>query len=247
MTNMTESLWENTYRRMTFSFEGREATVILPESGEGGEWLLKTEYFEAFPALERELVRRGLARAHLATRNRVGTREEIEIKLAFADYLEREFGLAHRFVPIGMSCGGLQAVKLAAAAPARVPVLYLDAPVINFWSWPFGAGDCSTTAGERERREVLDAYGITMSEFLSFRDHPLDHLPTLTAHRIPTVLVYGDSDRTVPFPENGKLVLDAYRAAGAPIHVFCKEGGDHHPHGMPDPAPLADLIMHYLK
>ena len=144
-----------------------------------------------------------------------------------------------------MSCGGLQAVKLAGIAPERIPVLYLDAPVMNFLSWPFGLGDCRVDAGEAPQKEVLDAYGITRSELLSFRDHPLDHIPTLVKHRIPVVMVYGDSDRSVPYEENGRLLADAYRRANLPLHLFCKPGCGHHPHGLADPTPVVDLLDAY--
>ena len=244
---MTETLWEDEFRCLTFEFMEREATVIFPnERRAGNPWILKTEYFEAFPDTERAMLRRGYCRAHLKTRERCGTRTEQEAKLAFADYLEKELGLSHRFIPIGMSCGGLQAIKLAGIAPERIAALYLDAPVVNFWSWPFGMGDCERDVREEQKKELLDAYGMTMSDFIAFRDHPLDHIPTLVKNRIPVVMVYGDSDRSVPYPENGLLLERAYREAGLPISIFCKPGCGHHPHGMPDPEPIADLLARCL-
>lgn len=51
---------------------------------------------------------------------------------------------ANRGVLIGMSCGGLQAVKQAARHPGMVSLLYPDAPVINLLSCPFGLGDKGT-------------------------------------------------------------------------------------------------------
>ncbi len=243
---MTESLWEGEFRQLTFDFMGREATLIFPhDENKTSNWILKTEYFEAFPDTERAMLRRGWHRAHLKTRERCGTRPELEAKLAFADFLEREFGLSHRFIPIGMSCGGLQAIKLAGMAPDRIAALYLDAPVVNFWSWPFGMGDCKMNSSEKIRNELLNAYGMTMSDFIAFRDHPLDHIPTLVAHQIPVVMVYGDVDESVPYPENGALLERAYREAGLPITVYCKPGCGHHPHGMPDHEPIAALLVQY--
>ena len=55
----TKSTW-NGFERLDFELNGREAILILPEkSVEGKKWLLKTEYFDAFPAFEIEMVRRG--------------------------------------------------------------------------------------------------------------------------------------------------------------------------------------------
>ena len=245
---MQELLWENEFPMLKFTFMDREATLIFPPDGVArtDKWVLKTEYFDAFPDLEREMLRCGWHRAHLKARERCGTQKELRIKLAFADYLEETFGLSHRFVPIGMSCGGLQAVKLAALAPERISVLYLDAPVISFMSWPFNLGAYPSIAGEAQQKELLLAYGITRAEFfLTFRDHPYDHIPTLVENRIPVVMVYGDSDESVPYEDNGRFLETAYREANIPFHAFCKPGCGHHPHGPSDTAPVVELLLKY--
>ncbi len=49
---MTESLY-NGYRRVDFIFEGRETLIVFPkEENKTNKWMLKTEYFDAFPELE---------------------------------------------------------------------------------------------------------------------------------------------------------------------------------------------------
>ena len=164
-------------------------------------------------------------------------------RVRLADYLEREKGFAHRCVPIGMSCGGLHAIRFAAVAPDRVSVLYLDAPVVNLLSCPLHYGD-----GERDEamaQECLCALGKTESEMLSYREHPLDYIPVLIQNRIPVVMVYGDSDPVVPYHENGALLEAAYRAAGVPICTFGKAGCAHHPHGLEDPTPVVEYILQY--
>ena len=245
---MESLFWENEFPMLKFTFMDREAILIFPPKGveKTDKWVLKTEYFDAFPDTEREMLRRGWHRAYLKARERCGTRQELLIKLAFADYLEKNYGLSHRFVPIGMSCGGLQAIKLAALAPERISVLYLDAPVVSFMSWPFNLGAYPVIAGEREQNELLSAYKMTRAEFfLTFRDHPYDHIPTLVQNRIPIIMVYGDSDASVPYEDNGRLIERAYRAENLPFFDFCKKGCDHHPHGLADPTPIADLIVRY--
>ena len=141
-----------------------------------------------------------------------------------------------------MSCGGLQAVNFAAKYPHLVSVLYLDAPVMNFLSWPFGMGDCFVDRGPALYKEVLDALGMTKSELICFRGHPIDKIPTLIKEKIPVLMVYGDSDNVVPYPENGYVLEKAYKEAGLPLSVHGKEGCGHHPHGLEDPEPLIDFI-----
>lgn len=51
---MPEGTW-NGFKRLDFEFEfeGREAIVVFPnEPLENKNWLLKTEYFDAFPNFE---------------------------------------------------------------------------------------------------------------------------------------------------------------------------------------------------
>lgn len=239
-----EKLWKDEFRQIEFEFEGRYATLIFPpEEAKTPHWMLKTEYFGAFPHLEMKLLRRGYHLAYLKNVNRIGTDIDTDAKMRFAKYLQKNYGLAEKCVPIGMSCGGLQAVNFAAKYPNLVSVLYLDAPVMNFLSWPFGFGDCFVNRGEEQRREVLDALGMTRSELICFRGHPIDKIPSLIEHKIPVVMVYGDSDTVVPYPENGYVLEKAYKETDIPFAVFRKEGCEHHPHGFADSTPIISFIL----
>ena len=42
--------------------------------------------------------------------------------------------------------------------------------------------------------------------------------------------------------ENGKYLYDKALEAGADITLILKENCDHHPHGLTDPAPLAEWV-----
>lgn len=44
------------YRQLNFKFENRDAVVVLPSSEPSGKWMMKMEYFGAFPELECELI-----------------------------------------------------------------------------------------------------------------------------------------------------------------------------------------------
>ena len=231
------------FKRADFKFEGRDALIVFPETPEPqGRWMMKMEYFGAFPSAEIKLLRKGYHLAYLKNVNRIGTDIDTDAKARFAKFLHENYGLSEKCVPVGMSCGGLQAVNFAAKYPSLVSVLYLDAPVMNFLSWPFGMGDCFVNRGPAQQKEVLDALGITKSELICFRGHPIDKIPTLIEHKIPVVMVYGDSDDVVPYPENGYVLEKAYKAAGIPLSVHGKEGCGHHPHGLEDSSPIIDFI-----
>lgn len=226
----SESLW-NGYRRLDFTFEGREAILVCPSSPcEGGRWLLKTEYFDAFPDLELELVRCGYYLAYIKNINRWGLPEDLHAKKRFRDFLVKEFGLGEKCVPVGMSCGGLFGIKLAGMYPEMVSMLYLDAPVVNILSMlDMGTPEnCCPIRAE----EIFQALGLSRSEMIAYRDHPLDYLPQLVAERIPVCLVYGGADTVVLPNENAELIKKAYIQSGVPFMWFKKEGLNHHPHAL---------------
>lgn len=247
--NYQESVWHERFKKIEFTFEDRNAMLVLPEKNATPYWVLKTEYCEAFPNLEEEMLLRGVNRAFLQNHNRWGTDDDLDAKARFATFLKQEFGFYEKCVPVGMSCGGLHAIKQAAHHPEMVSCVYLDAPVVNYFSYPFGYGEAYTNGRTSfaVKQEVLNALQMDMSGLIAYRDHPLDCLPKLIKNRIPCVLCYGEDDKTVAWEENSLKVIEAYKDSGIDFKVIAKPGCDHHPHGLDDPAPIADFIMEHLK
>lgn len=226
------------YESLEFDFMGLSAFAIKPKCKPNGKWIIKTEYASAFPETEIELLRRGWHVVYNENYNRWAEPRDLERKLEFVKFIPRELGLDEKFVTVGMSCGGMYAVKLAALCPERVRGLYIDAPVMNLLSCPFGVGD----ATDHLAAEFMSYTGKTLSEMLSYRDHPIDKASILLENNIPILLVAGDSDTTVPYHENGALLENYYLEHGGKITVIVKPGCGHHPHGTDDPVHLADII-----
>ncbi len=236
---MKESIWMG-FRRIDFTFEDREAILILPKETDDGKWLYKTEYFGAFPDFEIEMVKNGWHLAYLQNKSRWCLPEDIDIKARFCDYLHEKFGLQVKCIPVGMSCGGMHGVYFAAKYPQYIAGLYLDAPVMNLLSCPCGIGDAQGGMYE----EFYSHTGMTKSQLINYRNHPVDHIDALIAHKIPVFLVCGDSDRVVPYHENGAILKEKYDKAGLPIQFVLKPGCDHHPHSLADVQPLVDFAQH---
>lgn len=93
--------------------------------------------------------------------------------------------------------------------------------------------------------EFVKNMGMGLSEMLSFRNHPIDQKEKILQSGVPIMLVSGDSDKTVPFIENGQLLYDYFKANGGNIELILKPGGDHHPHGLPDNTPIVNFIQKY--
>jgi len=240
---MTESLW-NGFKRIDFEFEGREAILIFPEkANENKNWLFKTEYFHAFPGFEIEMVKRGWHLAFIKNITRWCLDEDLDLKKRFAEYLSETYGLYKKCIPVGMSCGGLIGSKFAAKYPECVSALYLDAPVLNLLSCPAGIGK----AGDSMLEEFKNATGMSMSELICYREHPIDKMHLLLENKIPVMLVYGDSDDVVPYEENGAILAKYYRENGGNITVIGKKGCGHHPHGLEDHTPLIEFAEKYAE
>ena len=225
-----------------FKFEGRDAKVVLPKTPDkDGRWLLKTEYFGAFPAFQNEMLSRGYHVAYIANITRWMKPDDIDVKERFCEYLCKEYGLNQKCVPVGMSCGGLHAVYFAAKYPERIAALYLDAPVFNLLSCPMGLGKAHSGMAE----EFFGATGMTLIDLINYRNHPIDQKEKLLAANIPVIMVYGDSDESVPYDENGAHFEKFYRERGGIIETYGKAGCGHHPHGLEDNTPIREFVEKY--
>lgn len=231
-----------------FEFEGKAATVVFPKVGTGnGRLALKTEYRDAFPeAAEIPLLERGFHICFLQNDNRWGVNADLDRKARFVRFVQERYHLNDRVVPLGMSCGGLIAIKFAAKYPQLVSCLYLDAPVLNYLSCPCGFGKAEALGNGAGIPEILNALGMeSISELLGYREMPLDMVPKLVEKKIPVVLVVGGEDKSVPYCENGQLLAEAYRKAGVELEVYIKPNCDHHPHGLEDPTPVVEFILRH--
>ena len=135
----------------------------------------------------------------------------------------------------------MQAVYFAAKYPQYVAALYIDAPVLNLLSWPLGLGESKGACPEEFKRDM----GISLAEMLSYRNHPIDCKEKLLKSGIPIFMVCGDSDITVPYVENGKILSDYFKANNGNLTEIVKAGCDHHPHGLEDYKPLLDFVKKY--
>ena len=232
----------NGFKQINFKFEDRLGILVCPkEPLPGNKWLYKIEYFDAFPKFEVEMLEKGYYVAHMSNKTRWSTPADIEMWPKFCDFLIEHFGLNPKCFPVGLSCGGAESVFFASYFPQYVAAMYLDAPVMNFLSCPYGLGDSEADFIE----EFEKATGFTLKTLLSHRNHPLDHIADLLKHRIPILIISGDADKTVPYDENGKYLTEYYRQNGGIIEEIIRPGGDHHPCGLDDGTPMHEFVEKY--
>ncbi len=243
MIDYTERLW-NGKKAIDFKFEGMDATLIFPENPREDKcWLFKTEYLDAFPDFELEMINRGYYDANIKNEMRWYLETDTERQARFAKYLGEEFGLNKKCMTVGMSCGGMQAVYLAAKHPELVAVMYMDAPVLNLLSCPCGIGGAENDMYD----EFKAATGKDITDLINYRNHPIDMADKIIENRIPTFLVCGDSDTVVPYNENGYYLAKKYKKTDIPFKKVIKSGCNHHPHGLEDPALLIEFAEKYYR
>ena len=236
-----ESEWGG-YKRLDFKLNGRDVILILPKENDPQmRWMLKTEYFGAFPNFEIAMLERGWHLAYIRNSTRWHNPEDDDAKELLCQCLHEKFGLNEKCLPVGMSCGGMQGIYFAAKYPERVHALYIDAPVTNLLSCPCGVGIEGYNLGMYN--EMVKNTDKNLLMLLNYRNHPVDKVSALVENKVSVLLVCGDSDRVVPFNENGKAFYERYKELGGDITLILKEGCDHHPHGLEDPTPIIEFAL----
>jgi pimeloyl-ACP methyl ester carboxylesterase len=235
------SRWEG-FVRHDFQVDGRNVIVIEPEKPlPGRPWAWRGEFFGAYPSADVELVKRGWHIAYMSVPNLFGSPKAVAHWEKFYDVLVNHHRLSPKPGLIGLSRGALYCMAWAAAHPDESLAVYLDNGVCDVKSWPGGKpiGLGTGVGSPQEWTKLRSAYGFNEDrEVIASKLNPVDRLKPLAGAKIPILLVYGDSDRTVPHRENSEVVYDRYRALGGPVERIVKPGEDHHPHGLTDAQPI---------
>ncbi len=241
--------WEGFVRR-DFTVDGIPVTVVEPKRPlPGRPWAWRGEFFGAFANADAALVKAGWHLVYVATPDLFGSPRAMARWEKVYDVLVRDHRLHARPGLIGLSRGALYCMAWAAAHPDRTLAVYLDNGVCDFKSWPGGRpkGLGTGPGSEAEWRKLFKAYGFKDDrEAITSKANPVDNLAPLAKARIPLLLVYGDSDRVVPHRENSERVYVRYKALSGPVERVVKKGGDHHPHGLADPAPVVAFFQRAL-
>ncbi|MHB1034909.1 MAG: nucleoside hydrolase [Pirellulales bacterium] len=234
------------FKRHNFTIEGCRAWVVEPNKAlPGMPWSWCMEFPDAFTerCAAPALLEKGFHHAHIAVGNTFGSPDAVKKFQAFHASL-RQRGLSEKAVLIGLSRGGLYAYRFAAENPSKVSVIYGDAPVCDFKSWPGGKGKGKGSAGDWA--ELMKCYGFKdEAEALAYKGNPIDVLKPLADAKIALIHVVGDADDVVPADENTAIVEKRYRELGGRIEVIHKPGIGHHPHGLEDPAPIVKFIVEH--
>ena len=232
------------FKRHTFPADGCTAWVVEPKTARPGRpWSWCIEFPDAFTdrCAAPALLAAGFHHVHISVGNTFGSPDAVKHFNAFYELLIAH-GFAKKAALIGISRGGLYAYRFATEHPERVTVIYGDAAVCDFKSWPGGKGTGKGSAGDWAA--LLKCYGFKdEAEALAYAGNPIDRLEPLAKAKVALIHVVGDADDVVPPAENAALIEQRYKALGGEIQVLHKPGIGHHPHGLDDPAPVVRFIL----
>lgn len=239
----TVDTW-NGFTRHTFPVDGCTAWVVEPTTPlPGKRWSWCMEFPDAFTqrCAAPDLLKKGFYQAHISVGNTFGCPAAVAHFNAFYAALVAK-GFAPTVALIGISRGGLYAYRFASEHPERVSVIYGDAPVCDFKSWPGGKGAGHGSPGDWTALKSL--YGFPDdAAAAAYTGNPIDVLAPLAKAGVALIHVVGDADEVVPVAENTALIESRYHALGGTIQVIHKPGVGHHPHGLDDPLPVVDFIV----
>lgn len=233
------------YERHDFKVEGCDCVVVCPhEELPGRYWIWRAEFFDHRPDTDLALLAKGFYLVYMNVGNTFGCPSAMDHFDAMYKLLTGDYGFNPKAVMEGYSRGGLYCYNWARRDPSRVAVIYGDAPVCDFKSWPAGRGKSPGSPADWTKLQQ-DYKFASEAEALAYGGNPVDNLAPLAQAGVPIVHVFGDADSVVPWEENTGLVYERYRALGGTIELIRKPGVDHHPHSLDDPTPIVQFILRH--
>lgn len=228
------------------TIDGKSVTLKVPDTTAPNKpWLWVGEFGGHLRSLEDGLVARGWHVVYVAVSNQFGSARAMATWEKVYDELHGKRGLSAKPALLGISRGGLYVNAWTRLHPNRVSVLYLDNGVCDIRSWPGGF------ALTRQSKGSPNDWSLYKSEFGYKSDdeartkslNPTDGLEPAIEAGVFLISCHGTADKVVPFEDNAAPVVKLWQERNGRFKVFAKEGGDHHPHGLPDSKPLIDLLV----
>ena len=234
--------WDG-YQKESFKIGERNAFLILPKTPANTRpWIWRTEFFGHEPQGDKALLEKGFHVAYVDVQNLYGASKALDAMDAMYAHVIEKYQLSNKVVLEGFSRGGLFSLNWAARHPERVACIYNDAPVCDFKSWPGGRGKGKGSPADWERMKA--AYGFASDqEALDYKLNPVDNLAGLAKAGVAMLHICGADDDVVPIDENSLIIEKRYKELGGSFTLISKPNCGHHPHSLPDPAPIVEFVL----
>ena len=95
---MSEKTLFNGFECEIFDFEDTVGYIVFPKTAPNRKMAFKTEYWNAFPELEIELLKRGYHLVHVKNHTRLANRDDCDRKSRFIEYVSKTYDLDCRCI-----------------------------------------------------------------------------------------------------------------------------------------------------
>jgi lysophospholipase L1-like esterase len=214
-----------------FAFEGRDSKVVKPKrAAKGHPWVWRARFWGHEPQTDIALLERGFHIVYCDVAELLGNSEAIGYWNDFYKML-RGTGLGKKAVLEGMSRGGIYIYNWAAVNPGKVACVYADNALLNLKYWPDSA--------------ILkkDYHLTSVNRLATLKASPVDKVAQIVKGGYPMLHLSADNDEAVDPSKNTLLFAKKVKELGGSITVIHKPGFKHHPHSLPNPAPIVEFIL----
>lgn len=232
------------YEGVDFIFNGRDCKIVKPKSAaKGHPWIWRARFWGHEPQTDIALLQQGFHIVYCDVAELLGNNEAITSWNSFYTLLHKA-GLAKKAVLEGMSRGGIYVFNWAALNPEKVACVYVDNPLLNIPSWAVKFINNKSDVNNEMFSAFKKDYNLsTDNDVLNFKGSPVDKTEQIVKGKYPILIVCADTDEQVNVKENTLLFEQKIKALGGNITVIHKPGFKHHPHSLPNPAPIVDFIL----
>lgn len=229
------------YTCASFTFNGRSCKIVVPKlAAMGHPWIWRARFWGHEPQTEIALLQQGFNVVYCDAAELLGNKESVALWNEFYKLITNA-GLAKKGVLEGMSRGAVYNFNWAAENPDKVAAVYVDNPLLNIPSW---ARDFPIDTTESMFVAFKKDYQLnTMQDIDAFKNSPIDKVKAIVKGHYPILILCADADEAVNPKENTLAFANQIKKFGGIITVIHKPGFKHHPHSLPNPAPIVDFIL----
>jgi lysophospholipase L1-like esterase len=226
-----------------FIFNGRACKIAKPKfAAEGHPWIWRARFWGHEPQTDIALLQQGFHVVYCDVVELLGNKECISLWDSYYNMLHKA-GLSKKAAMEGMSRGGVYVLNWAAANPDKVACVYIDNPLLNMPSWT------AKFTGKADAKDGMflafkkDYNLVSDDDVLNFKGSPVDKVSAIVKGKYPILILCADADEEVSPQDNTLLFEQQVRKLNGDITVMHKPGFKHHPHSLPNPAPIVDFIL----
>jgi pimeloyl-ACP methyl ester carboxylesterase len=225
---------------MTNTFTGRQKVVSPRIPAKGKPWIWRARFWGHEPQFDIQMLELGYHIVYCDVAGLFGAPSAVA-KWDECYKMTQQWGLNPKPILEGMSRGGLIIHNWAVANPDKVAGIIGDNCVMDFKSWPAGFGTGKGSAGDWKTCKA--AYGFeTDAQAKTYLQNPIDTIETIKKANIPILYLIGAYDDVVPPAENSGLAEQKLKPYPH-LRVINKLGKGHHPHSLPNPAPITEFAL----